>query len=216
MIRAIIWDMDGVLADTGPAHYAAWCAFMAERGRALTFEQFTDTFGMANGPILRAWLGEGLPEREVRTLADRKEALFRTKITEHVRLLPGVTNWLARARAAGYRQVVASSGAMANIVAITGAFEVADYFDALLSGSFLPRSKPDPAIFLQAAAVVGATPEHCLVLEDGVVGVQAARSAGMRCIAITTTHPAERLAGADLIVDRLTDLPEDAFVRLLG
>ena len=70
-------------------------------------------------------------------------------------------------------------------------------------------------MFLHAAAAVGAGPAHCLVIEDGVVGVEAARRAGMRCLAVTSTHPAERLAGADRIVASLDDLPEDGLSRLL-
>lgn len=216
MTKAIIWDMDGVLADTGAAHYRAWRALAAELGLALTYEQFDETFGMANGPILRAWLGEAATPEQIRALADRKEALFRALVVSEVRLPPGVRAWLERARAQGFRQVVASSAPMANVVAIVAALEIGDYFDALLSGSFLPRSKPDPAIFLQAAAAVGAPPQRCVVLEDSVVGVEAARRAGMPCVAITSTHVAERLAGADRITATLDDLPEEALLCLVG
>ena len=132
-----------------------------------------------------------------------------------VRLLPGVRQWLAWAKVQGVRQVVASSGEMANIAAIVSALEIGNYFDALVSGAFMPRSKPDPAIFLQAAGAAGVPPERCLVVEDGVVGIEAARRAGMRCLALTTTHPADRLAGADLVVDSLADLDEATFAGLL-
>ena len=80
----------------------------------------------------------------------------------------------------------------------------------------MPKSKPDPAIFLQAAAAVGADLAQSLVIEDGIVGVEAAKRAGMRCIAVTTTHPADKLSGADLIVDSLAELEPDTFQRLLG
>jgi len=128
----------------------------------------------------------------------------------------GVRRWLEWAKAEGIRQVVASSGEMANIAAIVTALEIGNYFDALVSGAFLPRSKPDPAIFLQAAGAAGVAPERCLVVEDGVVGIEAARRAGMRCLALTTTHPAERLQGADLVVDDLTDLDEATFAGLFA
>ena len=213
--RAIAWDMDGVLADTEEAHYRSWRRMFAEEGLTLTREQFKETFGMANPAILRRWLGEDASPERIDALAAHKEALFREDVSE-VRLLPGVRRWLEWAKAEGIRQVVASSGEMANIAAIVTALEIGNYFDALVSGAFLPRSKPDPAIFLQAAGAAGVAPERCLVVEDGVVGIEAARRAGMRCLALTTTHPAERLQGADLVVDDLTDLDEATFAGLFA
>lgn len=207
--------MDGVLADTGDAHYAAWREMFRERGRELSREEFRSTFGMANGQILRLWLGEDAPQELIDELAARKEALFRRGVAGGARLLPGVQRWLRWARERGIRQVVASSGEMANIVAVVAALEVGNYFHALVSGAFLPRSKPDPEVFLQAAGAAGAEPRDCLVVEDGVVGVQAARRAGMRCLAITTTHPAEALHEADLVVDGFEELDEAAFRALL-
>ena len=216
VIKAILWDMDGIVADTGEAHLMAWQDLYAERGQIITYDTFAATFGMNNPPIIKLWLGEDTTEEEVMRLSTRKEELFRVHARDHVRLFPGVTTWLERGRARGYRQAVASSGPMANIVAVIGALGVADYFDALLSGAFLPRSKPDPGIFLQAAASVGATPNECLVIEDGIVGVEAARRAGMRCLAVTNTHPAEKLAGATLVVDSLADLDPDDWDRSPG
>ena len=216
MTKAILWDLDGVIADNGEAHYAAWQQLFAERGGSVTREQFESTFGMANPEILRGWLGEDVPEAEIARLGRRKEELYRQNLRGNVRALPDVIEWLDRGQERGFRQVVASSGEMGNITAVLGELGIANYFDALVSGAFLPRSKPDPAIFLQAAAAVGARPAEAIVIEDGVVGVEAATRAGMRCIAVTTTHPAARLVGADLVVDRLSELDEGALDRLLG
>lgn len=215
MNKALLWDMDGVLADSGDAHFAAWQRMFQELGRSITRQEFDDTFGMANGAILRRWLGEGLSAERSAALARRKEELFREHL-DRVHLLPGVRDWLEYAATHGYYQVVASSGEMANIVAVVHTLGVGNYFHSLLSGAFLPQSKPHPAIFLQAAAAVATEPRHCLVLEDGVVGVEAARRAGMRCLALTTTHPAERLLGADRIVASLAELPPAALDELLG
>lgn len=216
MLRAILWDMDGVVADTEEAHLLAWRQFLAERGRSVTAEQFAVTFGMANPEILRRWFGDALSAEEIHAWSAHKEALFRTYVPTHVRALPGSLEWLRRGRERGYRQAIASSGEMANIVAVVAALEIGNRFDALVSGAFLPRSKPDPAIFLHAAAALGAAPEECLVVEDGIVGVEAARRAGMCCVALTTTHPAERLAGADLIVQDLSALSEEMVEALFG
>lgn len=208
--------MDGVVADTGEAHFQAWQALLAESGRDLTREQFAETFGMANLPILRQWLGPQASETSMHEMAERKEELFRAQVQRHVRLLPGVERWLAHWRALGYRQAIASSGEMANIVAVIGVLGIANAFDALVSGAFLLQSKPHPGIFQHAAAALGATPAEALVIEDGIVGIEAAHRAGMRCIAVTNTHPGFKLAAADLVVASVDDIPADIMSRLLG
>ncbi len=207
--------MDGVIADTGEAHYLAWQILYRERGQEIAYETFAQTFGMSNLPILKAWLGADTPIEELKAISARKERLFREQARDHTHILPGVLDWLQRGRARGYRQAVASSGPMANVVTLVNALDIADYFDALVSGAFLPHSKPDPAVFLQAAAALGASPSECLVIEDSLMGIEAARAARVRCIAVTTTHPADKLT-ADLVVDSLADLPADAFERLLA
>jgi HAD superfamily hydrolase (TIGR01509 family) len=208
--------MDGVLVDTGAAHLTAWKALFEKHGWSITEEEFEKTFGMSNIPILKELLEEELPESRLCNLAAEKEAHFRELIDEHVDLLPGVGDWLSWAREKGYRQVVASSGEMANIVAILCAFEIGNYFDTVVSGAFLPQSKPHPAVFLQAAASVGAEPQESIVLEDGLVGVEAAHRAGIKCVAVTTTHPAKELSDADVVIDGLNELSEEILNRLLS
>ncbi|MHB1318075.1 MAG: HAD family hydrolase [Anaerolineae bacterium] len=214
MTIGLVWDMDGVLVDSGEAHYAAWKASFDDLGRPLTEEQVSQTLGMSNLPILRMWLGESVPLGTLIEIANRKEALFRSLVGEHVRILPGVRFWLERARGLGYRQAVASSAPMANVTAIVEALAIGDAFDLLISGAHLPASKPDPAIFLQAGRGLGCEPGHCVVLEDSVVGVQAAVRAGMPCVAVTNTRPASELGAASLVVDSLEDLAADVFSRL--
>lgn len=152
VLKAILWDMDGVVADTEEAHLLAWRQFLAEQGRSVTAEQFATTFGMANPAILRQWFGDALRAEDIHSWSARKEALFRTFVPTHVRALPGAREWLRWGRERGYRQAIASSGEMANIVAVVAALEIGNQFDALVSGAFLPRSKPDPAVFLQGGA----------------------------------------------------------------
>jgi HAD superfamily hydrolase (TIGR01509 family) len=215
LAKAIIWDMDGVLADTGDAHLRAWQVLYGERGQTITRGEFAETFGMANGPIIRRWLGDATSDAEVAQIAARKEALYRDMLRGHVEALPGVLAWLEHARGLGLHQIVASSTEMANIIVVIGELGIGNFFDALISGAFLPRSKPDPGLFLQAAATVGAEPSACLVIEDAIVGVEAARRAEMRCVAVTTSHSADKLSAADIVVDSLRDLPVDAMERLL-
>ena len=214
-LRAAIWDVDGVLVVSADAHYRAWLEVLQHYRLAMSREQFEQTFGMNNHNLLRRLYGPRLSPQQIDEIAERKEAAYRQLIRGRVRALPGVREWLSRLSAAGWRQAVASSGPMANIAAILNELNLWLNFDAILTGARLARSKPDPALFLQAAGALGVPPSRCVVIEDGTVGVEAARRAGMRSIAVTTTHPAEELEAADLVVGRLDELPADTFERLV-
>lgn len=213
--KAVIWDMDGVIADTGAAHFAAWRQVMAELGRPFDEADFGRIFGIVNPDAVRLLLGETVSSYEIARISERKETLFREAVQVHVSLLPGVKTWLERLRQQGYRQAIASSAPRANIEVLLRVLNIGPYFQATVSADDVTKGKPDPAIFIKAAAALGVSPARCVVVEDAVAGVQAARRAGMVCLAVATTQPAERLSDADLVVKRLTELADDAFERLL-
>jgi beta-phosphoglucomutase family hydrolase len=207
--------MDGVLVDTAEFHFQAWSQALSEHGIPFTRKLFTATFGMNNASILSSVLGQPPAPELLAEISDRKEELFRQAVRGHVQPLPGVLAWLERLRAAGLRQAIASSAPPANIDALVDELGLRHYFDIIVSGFDLP-GKPDPAVFLKAARLIGVPPERCVVVEDAIAGVEAARRAGMKCIAVTTTNPAHELSGADVVVERLDSLPLDAFERLLA
>lgn len=215
-LKAVIWDMDGVIADTGAAHFAAWLEVMAELSRPFDEADFRRIFGLVNPDAVRLLLGETVSSHEIARISERKETLFREVVQVHVSLLPGVETWLERLRQQDYRQTIASSAPRANIEVLLHALNIGPYFQATVSADDVIKGKPDPAIFLKAAAVLGVSPARCVVVEDAVAGVQAARRAGMACLAVATTQPAERLSNANLVVKRLTELADDAFERLLN
>lgn len=183
-MRTVLWDLDGTIATTQTAHWHAWQETMQHYGIPYTYQDFVVDFGHANNEILNRLLGsEATPER-VQAISRHKEANFRAAMpTFPPEPLPGVLDWLQRFAEAGVRQVVSSSGTMANIVAVVSQLGLGDYFMALMSGYALPRAKPHPALFLNSAAAVGVTPADCIVIEDSPTGVEAACRAGMPCIA---------------------------------
>ena len=144
------------------------------------------------------------------------ERFFKKDVTVRLQALPGVHGWLERLQAAGARQAIATSAPEANVDAMMDELDLRYYFDAIVPGAELP-GKPDPAVFLEAARVIDVPPEGCVVVEDAVAGVAAARRAGMKCVAVTTTNPAPALTevGANVVVDSLDALPLDTFERLL-
>jgi beta-phosphoglucomutase family hydrolase len=211
----VIWDMDGVLIDTGEFHFRAWSQALSERAIPFSRELFQVTFGMNNTGLLSMLLGQTPAPELVAEISDRKERLFRHEIRGQAQLLPGVQTWLEDLKSAGVRQAIASSAPPANIDALMDELYLRPYFDAIVSGFDLP-GKPDPAVFLEAARLIGVPPGRCVVVEDAIAGVEAARRAGTKCIAVTTTNSADALVDADIVAERLDALPADVFEQLLG
>ncbi len=201
-MKALIWDLDGVIADTAPYHFAAWRELFRELGRDYTKRDFRGNFGRRNDDILSEMLGN-LSREELNSLSRRKEELFREKIKGRVKPLPGVLQLLEDASSHGFKMALVSSTPPENIKLILSSLSIERYFGCLVSDQDVRRGKPDPEGFLLAARKLGVPPDRCVVIEDAVAGVEAAKRAGMRCIAVTTTHPRERLTLADLVVDSL-------------
>jgi len=212
--RGVIWDMDGVLVDTGEAHYQSWLEILSVNGIAFSRDFFQDTFGMNNTGILSKLLGENHTSELLAEISTRKEEKFRRRVQGCVQPLPGVLAWLSALKSARFRMGLASSAPPANIDALVDELEMRQYFDVLVSGVDMP-GKPEPSLFLEVARCIGVPPDRCIVVEDAIAGVEAAKRAGMACIAVTTTNSANALSAADIVVHRLDTLPASAFDRLL-
>jgi beta-phosphoglucomutase family hydrolase len=208
ILQAVLWDMDGVIVDTYEGHFLSWKQSLEEVGQPFDDEIFRTTFGMNNRLILAHVFGRELDEEFIWKVGNRKEEIFRQDIKGMVQALPGVKDWLERFKDMGLKQAVASSAPQANIDALLDELGIRDYFQAEASGSTL-KGKPDPAVFLLAAQKLGVDPVNCLVIEDAIAGVEAAKRAGCRCVAVLTTNPAEVLSKADCIVKDLSFFTEE-------
>ena len=213
MARAVLWDLDGTLVDSAEFHWLSWRDTMAAEGVSLTYQQFLDTFGQKNDRILPGWLGSGADAARIRRVGDAKEAEYRRLASVHgLRPLPGASSWVRRLHAQGWQQAIASSAPGENVGVMLRALALDGMFEAIVSAEDVTRGKPDPQVFLAAAERLGVPRDRCIVVEDAAVGVQAARSAGMRCIGVSRAV----VLDADIAVSSLLELPSDAFDRLVA
>ncbi|MEE9399228.1 MAG: HAD family phosphatase [Dehalococcoidales bacterium] len=202
-LEAVIWDMDGVIADTAPYHFKAWQRVFPKRGAKFTIQDFKQHFGQRSDKIIRDTVGGDVSAEEVDAIAAEKEAIFRQEVAQHIKALPGAIELISSLSKNGVRMAIASSAPMENIQLIIRELGIADYFQVIVWGREVAESKPSPLGFLLAAERLEVGPENCAVIEDAVAGVTAAKRAGMKCLAVTNNHTRESLREADLIVDAL-------------
>ena len=201
MKKAALFDMDGTLVDNSPVHVRAFEIFCARYGVTDWKEKLADSFGMGNDDIMRAVMPEEIiREKGLAALADEKEAIYREIYAPDIHPVEGLVELLERLRAAGVRCAVGSSGCKVNV----------DF--VLEKCAIVTRCKPDPEIYLTAAAALGVAPADCVIFEDAKAGLEAARRAGAgRIVALTTTLPRavlERETPADMIVNNFAELTD--------
>jgi beta-phosphoglucomutase family hydrolase len=201
--KAVIWDLDGVIVDTGRFHLSAWRQLSEEMGFYFTAEDFRRVFGLRDSDAIRRVLAPDISADEVEALAERKEAIFRAEVKGKIKPLPGVLPLLHSLKENGFRLALASSTVPENIKMLLSSLGIEQLFDCLVSGRDVSRGKPDPEGFLLAAKRLGVEPGSCVIVEDAIDGVRAAKAAGMKCVAVANTHPRESLSAADLTVDSL-------------
>jgi len=212
--KAVLWDLDGTLVDSAEFHWRAWRDVMAEEGLPVTHEQFVQSFGKRNDLILTGWLGEDADPERMRRLSEEKESRFRALVRAHgIEPLPGVREWVARLHGEGWLHAIATSAPRANLEALSDAMGMRQYFGAGVAAEDVTHGKPDPEVFLLAAARLGAEPGRSIVVEDAPTGIEAGRRAGMYTVGVSLLHT---LPDADVYVSTLTELPASTFDRLLA
>ncbi len=212
----VIFDMDGVLADTASIHFESWVKLAEEKGIIFTKSFFERTFGQQSPSIVRELVGQEADELLVRKWANLKESYYREMVKGKLRPLPGVLKIIYRLKSLGFKLAVGSSGPSENVELLLDTLKIKHNFNVVISSEEVQKGKPEPDVFLIAAKALNLPPKNCIVIEDAPVGIQAAKAAGMNCIALTTTHNKEELNGAQIISKDLTEISINDIINLFN
>jgi beta-phosphoglucomutase family hydrolase len=218
-LHAAIFDMDGTLVDNMRYHSEAWVAFSQRRGIQATSEQFEREYaGKKNEELLPLLFGRPIAPEELVQLAEEKETHYRRIYAPHLALIRGASDFIARLKIAGVRLAVATAAPSDNRAFVLDGLAIRQTFERVVGAEEVARGKPSPDIFLAAAQALGIAPSACVVFEDAVNGILAARAAGMAAVGITSTTPPELLlkAGAQWTALDFTSLPAELEAKLLG
>ena len=206
MLAGVIFDLDGVLADTHPIHRRAWGQFLQERG-LLVSEQEMDFVleGFKREDILLHFLGN-LSAAELRNYGERKNELF-DQFAGQVGAIPGVMEFIQQCECAQLSLAVATSAGKMRTHTVLERLGLAGRFSAIVTGDDVIQAKPDPSVFKQAAAGMRLSPERLLVAEDSQAGIRAAKRAGMKCLGLARGARVSKLyhEGADWVVSDFRD-----------
>ncbi|WP_420150402.1 HAD family hydrolase [Spirosoma sp.] len=194
-MKAVIFDMDGVIVDTNPHHRTAWREYYQRNGKSLSDDDFVQyVSGKHNKDIVaHLFTNQTITSDEVVRLSNEKEALFRELYRPVIQPVAGIITFLKSLKEAGIRTAVATSAPVENLDFVVDTLNIRPYFDALLNESMVSHPKPDPEIYQKAMEMLGVTPTESVIFEDSITGIQAAKAAGAYVVALATTQSPDEL-----------------------
>jgi len=217
MIKAIIFDNDGVLVDSEPLHHAAEKETLASFGLEITQEDFLQYVGVSSKNMINDWIqkyGLNTTFEEISKIHDQN--LIR-RFEAHLQPMPGIMELLEYIKQKPLKLAVASSSSQELVKTGLDKLGIYELFETVVCGDQVEVAKPDPAIFLKTAQRLEVQPQKCLVIEDSHAGVTAAKAAGMVCIGYKNTHSGNQdLSKADYIITTFDELKNSTLKAILG
>ena len=213
-MKAFIFDLNGTMIHDMDYHTSAWRDLLNEGlGGSFTWNEVKQQmYGKNQEVLVRMFGAERFTEAEMVRLSVEKEKRYQTAFFPHLRLLPGLAEFLEQAHQRGIPMAIGSAAIPFNIDFVLDNLNIRSYFSAIVSADDVTLSKPHPETFLKAAALLHASPADCLVFEDVPKGAEAARNAGMACVVLTTTHAEAEFAHLPNVLHFAADF-EDKFLQ---
>lgn len=199
--KGVIFDMDGTLLESTEADYRAWEKVFNNYNQELPFEKYAPMLGVKSADVIKNEIGFS-EEQDVKRILKEKFDYFVDYINENpIQPVFAAETFLKSLAQYPVKVALATSSRQEKMQMVLQQLNFLQYFDAVVTGNEVTHGKPAPDIFLLAAERIGVDPKDCMVIEDGPIGVAAAKRANMKCVAITETHQADKLGEADLIID---------------
>jgi len=219
MCKGAIFDWDGVIVDSSDLHLKSWEALANELKLPLPNDHFEKGFGKRNETIIPQILGWSKDPAQINHWGKRKEEIYRELGNKDgIKLARGSKDFLKQTPSSIFRCSIGTSTERKNVELAISQHDLSQYFLGAACSEDVSKGKPDPEVFLEAAKILSITPKNCVVFEDSPHGIEAAKRAGMKTVALTTTHPSTTFMhlNPDLLVASLADLGVDQVEKLFS
>jgi beta-phosphoglucomutase-like phosphatase (HAD superfamily) len=219
LVRGAIFDWDGVIVDSSDLHLKSWEALANELKLPLPNDHFEKGFGKRNETIIPQILGWSKDPAQINHWGKRKEEIYRELGNKDgIKLARGSKDFLKQIPASTFRSSIGTSTERKNVQLAISQHDLSQYFLGAACSEDVLKGKPDPEVFLEAAKILSITPKSCVVFEDSPHGIEAAKRAGMKTVALTTTHPSTTFMhlNPDLQVASLANLGIDQVEKLFS
>ena len=214
---AALFDMDGVIVHTNPYHKKAFKMFLDKHDISISDQELKDhVYGRTNAEIFPYIFKDKYTPEKGEEWADEKEAIFRDLYKKDVEPVSGLLNFLDELQRKEIKAAVGTSAPVENLDFIMDSLDLRHYFDAFLHSAHVSKGKPEPEIYLKAANELGVEPDSCVVFEDSVAGVKAGLNAGMKVVAVATTHTPDEFSGAHLVIKDFEEISVQKIIDLVG
>lgn len=205
--KAAIFDMDGTMIKNMAYHKQAWQEYLKSHGIHFSEDEFRENIsGKKNDKIFELVFGRKLSAEELVEYTDEKEALYRKLYADHIQEVTGLTDLINRLHEKNIKTAIATTAPAGNRDFALKALDLEGEFEVILGDEHVAHGKPDPEIFISTAKALSIMPAECVVFEDSPPGVEAGKNAGMKVIALLTSHSAEELSQADFFIKDFTEL----------
>lgn len=217
MDSAFIFDMNGTMIDDMQYHTRAWYRVLNDLGAGLSMEQTKlHMYGKAEEMFDRIFGPDKFSDQQLHEIIMNKELAYQEAFRPHLQLLDGLGSFLQKAKAAGIGLAIGTAAPKTNVDYVMDALQLHSLFPVIIGAEDVTTSKPDPEVFLSAAAGLKADPARCIVFEDSPKGVEAAQRGGMKAVAITTFHEAEDFAHLTNVLMCVQDYTDQRLATLFG
>lgn len=214
--KAFLFDLNGTMINDMVFHNHAWHDILTkDLGANISFEGVKKEMYGKNQDLLERVFGVGhFSQEQIDQISIEKERRYQSAYKKHLKLIAGLANFLEKAKSSNIAMAIGSAAIPFNINFVLDNLDIRSYFKAIVSAEDVVNSKPDPETFTKGAQILGIIANECIVFEDAPKGVEAAKNAGMKCIALTTMHTKEEFSAYDNIIAFIEDYTDPILDKL--